>query len=99
MNNKPAVMAAIFRAMDEINQQLPPEKKLVKDEAALIDPKNLDSLNMVNFLIGIEEQLQLDCGLEIDLAAALSPTAEVPFKSVAELADHILQNARSADTL
>ena len=99
MNNKSDIVAAIFRAIDEINKQLPPEKKLVKNEDAPINTKDLDSLNMVNFLIGVEEQLQLDCGLEIDLAASLSPSAEVPFKTVAELSNFILQNAKPSEIL
>lgn len=97
MSNKAEIINAIYGAMDGINRQLPPEKKLVKSETAVIDAKALDSLNMVNFLLGLEEGLQLDCSLEIDLAASLSATAEVPFANVTQLADYILKHANPAD--
>jgi acyl carrier protein len=93
MKEKTDVIAAIYKAIDEINRQLPLEKRLVKDTSAVINTKALDSLNMVNFLLGVEEQLQLDCGLEIDLGASLSPMAEVPFINVAELAEYVLKNS------
>jgi acyl carrier protein len=95
MKEKTDVIAAIYKAIDEINRQLPAEKRLVKDKSAVINTKALDSLNMVNFLLGVEEQLQLDCDLEIDLGASLSPTAEVPFTNVAELAQYVLKNSEN----
>jgi acyl carrier protein len=97
MKDKTQVIAAIYRAADEINRQLPAEKKLAKDESSAINTKSLDSLNMVNFLLGVEEELQLNCGLEIDLAASLSPTAEVPFANIGQLADYILKHANPGD--
>lgn len=97
MNDKTSILSAIYRAIDEINKQLPPDKKLARDESAPINVRALDSLHMVNFLLGVEEQLQLDCGLQIDLGASLSPTAEVPFATVSELAGYIQANARNTD--
>ena len=93
MTEKTDIINAIYRAIDGINLQLSADKKMSKDESAPINVRALDSLNMVNFLVGVEEELQLDCGLEIDLGASLSPAAEVPFANVRELAEYIAQNS------
>jgi acyl carrier protein len=99
MNEKVDLIAAIYGAIDDINKQLPAAKRLTKDPAAVISPADLDSLNMVNFLLAVEERLQLDYNLEIDLGAAVSSSGEVPFKNVAELEEYIRQNSKSSDPL
>ena len=91
------VVAAIHGAIDDINKQLPVAKRLTKNPAAPISAADLDSLNMINFLLAVEERLRLDSNLEIDLGAAVSSSGEVPFKNVAELADYIRQNCKSCD--
>jgi hypothetical protein len=96
MTDKSEILAAIHHAIDEINKQLPAEKRLPKDGSVRLDTTALDSLNMVNFLLSVEETCQLDCSLEIDLASALSSAGEVPFTNVTELADYILKNATPA---
>jgi acyl carrier protein len=93
------VVAALYGAIDDINKQLPAAKRLTKDSAAPISAADLDSLNMINFLLAVEERLRLDSNLEIDLGAAVSASGEVPFKNVAELVDYIRQNARSSEAL
>ena len=99
MNEKVDVLAAIYGAIEDINKQLPAAKRLTKDPAAALRPADLDSLNMVNFLLAVEERLQLDYNLEMDLGAAVSSSGEVPFKNVAELADYIRKNCKSCDPL
>jgi hypothetical protein len=97
MKQKVDVVAAIYGAIDDINKQLPVAKRLAKDLAAPISAADLDSLNMINFLLAVEERLQLDSHVEIDLGAAVSSSGEVPFRNVAELADYIRQNGKSCD--
>ena len=99
MKQKVDALAAIYGGIDGINKQLPAAKRLTKDPAALISAADLDSLNMINFLLAVEERLQLDSSLEIDLGAAVSSSGEVPFKNVAELEDYIRQNSRSGGPL
>jgi len=99
MNEKVDVVAAIYGGIDDINKQLPAAKRLTKDPAAPISAADLDSLNMINFLLAVEERLQLDSNLEIDLGAAVSSSGEVPFKNVAELVAYIRQNSKSSDPL
>jgi acyl carrier protein len=99
MAERKDIVAVVYRALDETNKQLPAEKKLVKTETTVVDSTALESLNLVNFLLAVEEQLQLDCGLEIDLAASLSPNAEVPFHNAGELADYILKHTSKSDSL
>jgi acyl carrier protein len=89
------VVAAIYGAIDDINKQLPAAKKLAKNPAAPISAADLDSLNMINFLLAVEERLQLDSNLEIDLGAAVSSSGEVPFKNVADLVNYIRQSSKS----
>jgi acyl carrier protein len=93
------VVAAIYGAIDDINKQLPVARRLTKDQAAPISAADLDSLNMINFLLAVEERLRLDSNLEIDLGAAVSSSGEVPFKNVAELVEYIRQNSKSGDPL
>jgi hypothetical protein len=93
MKDKTKITAAIYHAIDEINKQLPVENKITKDEKSSIIIKGLDSLHQVNFLLYVEEQLQLDCGLEIDLAASMSASAELPFTNVGELAEYVFNHA------
>jgi acyl carrier protein len=99
MIEKSDVLAAIYRAIDDINKQLPAEKRLEKDEAAVISTLALDSLNLVNFMVCVEEQLQLECGLEVDLGSSLSPGEGAPFTNVSELAEYVLQNASNSDLI
>ena len=95
--NKTDIIAAIFHGIDEINKQLTPAERLVKTEQTPLSGAVLESLNMVNFLITVEEQLLLEYRIQIDLAAALTPSAAVPFKTVSELADYILRNSSPAE--
>jgi acyl carrier protein len=99
MSAKLDVTGAIYGAIDDINRQLPAAKRLTKEPAAAINAADLDSLNMVNFLLAVEERLQLDCNLEIDLGEAIASSAEVPFTNVAELTDYIHKNSKSSDPL
>jgi len=99
MNENDAVAAAIYGAIDDINRQLPAAKRLSKDLTAPISAADLDSLNMINFLLAVEEGLQFDARIEIDLGAAVSSSGEVPFKNVAELVDYIRQNSQNCDSL
>jgi hypothetical protein len=96
MTEKSDVLTAIHRAIQETNKQLPVEKRLPTDGTARLDTGALDSLNMVNFLLSVEELCQLDCGLEIDLGGTLSSEGGVPFASVTEMADYIVKNAAAS---
>jgi hypothetical protein len=93
------VVAAIHGAIDDINKQLPVAKRLTKNPAAPISAADLDSLNMINFLLAVEERLRLDSNLEIDLGAAVSSSGEVPFENVADLVNYIRQNSKSDASL
>jgi len=99
MKENSDVVAAIYGGIDDINKQLPAAKRLTKDPAAPISAADLDSLNMINFLLAVEERLRLDLNLEIDLGAAVSSSGEVSFKNVAELAGYIRQNSKSGEAL
>jgi hypothetical protein len=96
MTDTTGILSAIHRAIDETNKQLPVDKRLPKDGSVQLNTTVLDSLNMINFLLSVEETCQLDCGLEIDLGGALSSGGEVPFANVTELADYILKNSTPA---
>jgi acyl carrier protein len=93
------VVAAIHGAIDDMNKQLPVAKRLTKNPAAPISAADLDSLNMINFLLAVEERLRLDSNLEIDLGAAVSSSGEVPFENVADLVNYIRQNSKSDASL
>lgn len=69
MNTNAQVRDAIFRALDELNAQLPPDRRLSKDEATpLAGPDgHLDSLGVVNLIALIEQIIEQRFGTTVNL--------------------------------
>lgn len=63
------VLAAVYQAINELNQQLPESRRLQKSpETALIEPSgSLDSMGLVNLVLITEETLKEEFGLEVNL--------------------------------
>ena len=86
------IIQAIFRAVDDLNQQLPEEKRPEKSADAVLFGKagKLDSLGLVNLIIAIEEQIQEEFGVAITLADERAVSQKnSPFKTIRALADYI----------
>ena len=92
MNAPENVVATIYRAVDWINSELPPDRQLGKTaETRLVGSQSvLDSLQLVSLIIGIEREVEDTFGMALTLAdeRALS-MRESPFRSIQSLADYI----------
>ena len=92
MNDPENIVAAIYRAVDWINGELPPNRQLIKaPETRLLGSQSiLDSLHLVSLIVTIERELEDAFGVALTLAdeRALS-MKESPFRSIQSLADYI----------
>jgi len=92
MPTKERILRAIFTAVEDLNQQLPPEEQLEQstDTVLLGKAGKLDSLGLVNLVVAVEEQVEKDFGVTITLAdeRALSQKSS-PFRTIGTLADYI----------
>ena len=92
MNDPENIVAAIYRAVDWINGELPPDRQLIKaPETRLLGSQSvLDSMHLVSLIITIEREVEDAFGVALTLAdeRALSMEAS-PFGSIQSLADYI----------
>jgi acyl carrier protein len=92
MNVPENIVAAIYRAVDWINGELPPDRQLIKaPETRLLGSQSvLDSMHLVSLIIAIEREVEDSFGVALTLAdeRALSMN-ESPFRSIQSLADYI----------
>ena len=92
MDTPENVLAAIYRAVDWINAELPPDRQLNKTpDTRLLGPQAvLDSLHLVSLLINIEREVEDSFGIAVTLAdeRALS-MKESPFRTIESLASYI----------
>jgi acyl carrier protein len=101
MNAPENIIAAIYRAVDWINGELPLDRQLIKaPETRLLGSESvLDSMHLVNLIVTIEREVEDTFGVALTLAdeRALSMKAS-PFRSIQSLADYIgilIRDARS----
>jgi acyl carrier protein len=96
--DRQAIVGAIYAAIDELNGSLAPERKLQKTEQCLLygEGAALDSLNLVNLVATVEQQLseRLDLSLVLASEAAMSRKRS-PYRSVSALADYALELAQA----
>ena len=92
MDTPENVLAAIYRAVDWINAELPPDRQLSKtpDTRLLGSQSVLDSLHLVSLLITIEREIEDAIGVSLTLAdeRALS-MKESPFRTIQSLSSYI----------
>jgi acyl carrier protein len=100
MNDPENIVAAIYRAVDWINGELPPDRQLIKaPETRLLGSQSvLDSMQLVSLIVTIEREVEDAFGDALTLAdeRALSMEAS-PFRSIRSLADYIAILIRDAD--
>jgi len=92
MNDPENIVAAIYRAVDWINGELPPDRQLIKvPETRLLGSGSvLDSMHLVSLIVTIEREVEDTFGVALTLVdeRALS-MKESPFRSIQSLADYI----------
>ena len=92
MNDPENIVGAIYRAVDWINGELPPDRQLIKaPETRLLGSQSvLDSMQLVSLIVTIEREVEDAFGDALTLAdeRALSMEAS-PFRTIQSLADYI----------
>ncbi len=83
---------AVFQAIDELNDILPPERQLQKSPDTVLygSGGRLDSLELVNLIVAAEQNIEDEFGIPITLAdeRAMSQRNS-PFRTVATLVAYI----------
>ena len=89
---KEQIAQLIFNAIDEVNQLLPEQERLVKsiDTVLFGNKGKLDSLGLVSLIVAIEQKIEEALEIPITLAdeRALSQKRS-PFRTIGTLADYI----------
>jgi acyl carrier protein len=87
------ILAAIYLAVDDLNAQLPAENRLEKDEATAIvgDRAKLDSLNVVNLIIRVEERVNERVTSPLNLVEKFVESEKDPPETLGALATLILE--------
>ena len=91
MSNK-KIENLIFNAVEEINSQLPDEKQLIKSTKTTLFGRegNLDSLELVNLVVTIEQNIEDIFDLSITIADERAMSQQYsPFRTIGSLADYI----------
>jgi acyl carrier protein len=83
-----AVEAAIFRAVDTLNETLAKTQQIAKSrDTVLVDSQaSVDSLAIVNLIVFIEDEIAGSFGHKLDLSGA-DPFAEEDLKTLGSLID------------
>ena len=91
MSSPELIQKAFYDSMDEINELLAPEKKLMKSPSTIITGESspLDSLLLLNLIISIEEKLKQNKVSSESLVEHIA-TSKEPELSVQMLTDFIL---------
>lgn len=92
MSDEERVRGLVAEAIAELNQQLPPRQRLdVVGEAPLYgDGGPLDSLGLVNLIVGVEEKVTAAFGHTPNLAdETLLAGPDNPFRDVSALVAHV----------
>lgn len=94
MTKKEKIKVAVFRAIDEINQQLLEAQRLDKSTESLLTGNRsaLDSLTLINLIIIIEREIQDEFNVNITLLSEnLNLQQSDPFKTIETLINYIFQ--------
>ena len=97
--NREGALRVMFAVIDEINETLPPDRQLEKSvETHLFDKQGkLDSIELVNFIVSLEQGIADEFGQAITLADEKAFSRETsPFRSVDSLADYVMERLQSA---
>ncbi|NLH47132.1 MAG: hypothetical protein GX444_00865 [Myxococcales bacterium] len=83
---------AVYRAIDDINELRPPEKRIAKTaEASLFSRSGpLDSLGLLNFIVSLEGAIEDLLGVELILSdKKFNINSFNPFATVSSLLDYL----------
>ena len=86
------IIDIIYSAIDDLNRQNPAQKKISKTPDTLLfgSDSTLDSLGLINLVVGTEQKLEEKMGISVTLADDRALSQDIsPFTSVQTLADYI----------
>ena len=85
--------SAVFLAIDQVNEQLPSEKKLIKsaDTALIGDSSGIDSLTLIRFIVALEQSVEAEYGYSISLTddASILTDFSGPLGNLNALAEYL----------
>ena len=90
--NLEAVQTVILEVIEDLNAQLPDEDRIEKHSSAVLVGKEgkLDSLNLVNLVISIEQKLDEKLHIIVSLVDEGSFSVETsPFRTITSLTDYV----------
>ncbi|HRE16649.1 MAG TPA: hypothetical protein PLW86_06205 [Rhodocyclaceae bacterium] len=88
------ITAIVFAAIDELNETLDEKTPLAKEESAIMQGEGagIDSLDVANLLMFIEDRILAAKGVELDLLdAELMSQSENPYRTVGTTIDTVLR--------
>ena len=70
MLNEDEVLQSIYCAIDEVNLQLPQDRRLAKSPSTCIAGKSggLDSLQLISLIVSVEQNLESTCHVAVSLS-------------------------------
>lgn len=87
--------SAIYGAIDQVNEQLPPEKKLIKsaDTALIGESSGIDSLTLISFVVALEQSIEAEYGHLISLTDDDSILTDIngPLGNLSALAEYLTE--------
>ena len=92
MDNKEQISASIFKVIDDINRELPPDLQLNKslDTVLFGQGGGLDSLGLVNFVVASEQKILEDFSKPVSISDERAMSQKnSPFRTIGTLVDYI----------
>jgi len=92
MAERSEVLKVVYAAIDEVNESLPADEQVPKDEGTILVDKSggLDSLVLINLVGEIEDRVEDDFDASITIANEDAMSQEnSPFKTVGSLVDYV----------
>ncbi len=92
MINNEIIVQTIMDAIDELNEQLPKEDKLIKsvDTTLFGSGGSLDSLGLVSLVTTVEQKIEEKFGVTATLLEDIADLEnDNPFRTVSTLADYV----------
>lgn len=92
VGNEEKVREIIHRVIDQLNLQLAADQRLEKGESTLLfgEEGKLDSLGLVNLIVGVEGGLAEGFGTAVNLAdEQLMTRQDSPFRTVGSLVEYV----------
>lgn len=94
------IESLIYEAIDELNAQREPGRQVAKSAETVLFGRGsaLDSLDLVNLIVGVEEKLADRYGAALTLADEQAMSRQrSPFRTVATLAEYVCERLEVPD--